>query len=333
MSATSDELVRFFPSATHEALPISIRILSTLRNLTGPGKGNELKSEERAALVGVAAVLACEQIQSKDLPEQSAQKASSVSASHFRSALSLSRRLLSQQASMSPQDSRNKRGDSEDAASLSSGGGLTTQEVLALVTPKTKRYSDFSLSESLANRPVRGSPLRQSVARVASSAPKGQLGPEVTPGRSETASTNHNTELTPTKSAKFVNPRGINLEHPQSSSIPHGKRKRNEDASPFFALRPAMSSAAYPSRSATETNRVKGMDTEDGQNSSWLRRLPEPQISKVQQQRTNAKRRRNKRDWTFSEHCEEWKEGKVSVDEIMIELSDWMKKQETNSGG
>lgn len=61
MSATSDELVRFFPSATHEALPISIRILSTLRNLTGPGKGNELKSEERAALVGVAAVLACEQ--------------------------------------------------------------------------------------------------------------------------------------------------------------------------------------------------------------------------------------------------------------------------------
>lgn len=261
-------------------------------------------------------VLVLPRIQSKDLPEQSAQKASSVSASHFRSALSLSRRLLSQQASMSPQDSRNKRGDSEDAASLSSGGGLTTQEVLALVTPKTKRYSDFSLSESLANRPVRGSPLRQSVARVASNAPKGQLGPEVTPGRSETASTNHNTELTPTKSAKFVNPRGINLEHPQSSSIPHGKRKRNEDASPFFALRPAMSSAAYPSRSATETNRVKGMDTEDGQNSSWLRRLPEPQISKVQQQRTNAKRRRNKRDWTFSEHCEEWKEGKVSVDEV-----------------
>ncbi|WVO19014.1 uncharacterized protein IAS62_000290 [Cryptococcus decagattii] len=138
MSATSDELLRFFPSATHAALPISIRILSTLRHLTGPGKGNELKSEERAALVGVAAVLACEQIQSKDLPEKSAQKASSVSASHFRSALSLSRRLLSQQASMSPQGSRNKRGDPEEATSLSSSGGLTTQKVLALVTPKTK---------------------------------------------------------------------------------------------------------------------------------------------------------------------------------------------------
>ncbi|XAO21540.1 hypothetical protein I312_100293 [Cryptococcus bacillisporus CA1280] len=332
MSATSDELLRFFPSATHAALPISIRILSTLRHLTGPGKGNELKSEERAALVGVAAVLACEQIQSKDLPEKSAQKASSVSASHFRSALSLSRRLLSQQTSMSPQGSRNKRGDPEEATSLSSSGGLTTQKVLALVTPKTKKYSDFSLSESLANRPVRGSPLRQSVARVTSSIPKGQLSPEVTPGRSGAISTNHSTELTPTKSAKFVNPPGVNLVRPQSSSISHSKRKRSGDASSFFALRPDTFSVGYPSGSM-QANRVKGVDMEDGQTSSWLRRLPEPQTSKVQQKRTSAKRRRNKTDWTFSEHREGWEEGKVSFDEIMIELSGWMEKQETNPGG
>lgn len=113
-----------------------------------------------------------------------------------------------------------------------------------------------------------------------------------------------------------MNPRGVNLEYPQSASISHGKRKRSEDASPFFALRPAMSSTRYPSGSVAETNRVKGVDTEDGLNSSWLRRLPEPQIFKVQQKKTNAKRRRDKRDWTFSEHCEGWEEEKVSVDEV-----------------
>lgn len=265
--------------------------------------------------VNTNTVLDLPRIQSKDLPEQSAQKASSVSASHFRSALSLSRRLLSQQGSMSPQGSRNKQGNPEEATSLSSGGGLTTQEVLALVTPKTKRYSDFSLSESLANKPVRGSPLRQSVARVTSSIPKGQLSPEVTPGRSGVISANHSTQLTPTKSAKFVNPRGVNLEHPQSSSISHSKRKRSGDASSFFALRPDTSSVGCPPGSV-QANRVKGVDMEDGQNSSWLRRLPESQTSKVQQKRTNAKRRRNKTDWTFSEHREGWEEGKVSFDEV-----------------
>lgn len=54
------ELYPLFPSATHPAIPIAARILSTLRNLTGPGKGNDLKPEERAALVGISALLGCE---------------------------------------------------------------------------------------------------------------------------------------------------------------------------------------------------------------------------------------------------------------------------------
>ncbi|WRT67901.1 uncharacterized protein IL334_004875 [Kwoniella shivajii] len=93
MSSTT-ELIPLFPSATHPAIPISAQILSTLRHLTAPGKGNDLKPEERAALVGVSALLGCEKIQSKDLPISSAQKASSVSPAHFRSTLSRCRIIL-----------------------------------------------------------------------------------------------------------------------------------------------------------------------------------------------------------------------------------------------
>ncbi|BEI85861.1 hypothetical protein CcaverHIS002_0601480 [Cutaneotrichosporon cavernicola] len=57
-----EELIHLFPSATHPALPVASSILSTLRALTAPGKGNDLRAEERAALVGVSALLACERI-------------------------------------------------------------------------------------------------------------------------------------------------------------------------------------------------------------------------------------------------------------------------------
>lgn len=57
---SSNELTPLFPSATHRALPVASQILSTLRHLTAPGKGNELKPEERPALVGIAALLGCE---------------------------------------------------------------------------------------------------------------------------------------------------------------------------------------------------------------------------------------------------------------------------------
>ena len=61
-SMSTAELIPLFPSATHPALPIASRILSTLRQLTGPGKGNDLRPEERAALVGVSALFGCERL-------------------------------------------------------------------------------------------------------------------------------------------------------------------------------------------------------------------------------------------------------------------------------
>lgn len=57
---SSNELAHLFPSATHPALPVATQILSTLRSLTAPGKGNDLRPEERPALVGIAALLGCE---------------------------------------------------------------------------------------------------------------------------------------------------------------------------------------------------------------------------------------------------------------------------------
>lgn len=60
LAMSSNELAPLFPSATHPALPVATQILSTLRHLTAPGKGNELKPEERPALVGIAALLGCE---------------------------------------------------------------------------------------------------------------------------------------------------------------------------------------------------------------------------------------------------------------------------------
>lgn len=65
---SSAELVPLFPSATHPAIPIAARILSTLRNLTAPGKGNDMKPEERAALVGISALLGCERCVYPHLP-------------------------------------------------------------------------------------------------------------------------------------------------------------------------------------------------------------------------------------------------------------------------
>lgn len=56
----SSELAPFFPLSNHPALSVAHTVLSTLRNLTGPGKGNDLKAEERAALAGVSALIACE---------------------------------------------------------------------------------------------------------------------------------------------------------------------------------------------------------------------------------------------------------------------------------
>lgn len=60
MSASRSEIEPFFPSITHECIRVGMDILSKLRSRTGPGKGNDLKPEEYAALPGVSAFLAAE---------------------------------------------------------------------------------------------------------------------------------------------------------------------------------------------------------------------------------------------------------------------------------
>ncbi|KAK8858684.1 hypothetical protein IAR55_002913 [Kwoniella newhampshirensis] len=140
---STQELVPLFPSATHPALPISAQILSTLRHLTAPGKGNDLKAEERAALVGVAALLGCEKIQSKDLPFSSAQKASSVSPAHFRSSLSRCRKLLESTtlpttSSPTKSDKGKGRGTRQASSSLSPS---KRPAVVVAVTAKTTSTS------------------------------------------------------------------------------------------------------------------------------------------------------------------------------------------------
>ncbi|WVQ83015.1 hypothetical protein IAT38_005153 [Cryptococcus sp. DSM 104549] len=219
---STQELAPLFPTPTHPAIPISAQILSRLRHLTGPGKGNDLKPEERAALVGVAAVLGCEKIQSKDLPEESARKACSVSGPHFRHTLALCRKILASSASspgVSPSrprerssrsspagssvsPSRSASGSASGSASAQSPRVTTTEQVLSsLQTPKKKiKYTSnvdtSGLLRTPASRhksahgnehePARGSPLRQSVTRVPSGVPPPPgLGEEAGEGEGE----------------------------------------------------------------------------------------------------------------------------------------------------
>lgn len=55
------EIAPFFPNRDHPALPRALEILRTLRFQTASGRGNELRAEERSALVGVSVILACEE--------------------------------------------------------------------------------------------------------------------------------------------------------------------------------------------------------------------------------------------------------------------------------
>ncbi|ORX37322.1 hypothetical protein BD324DRAFT_650922 [Kockovaella imperatae] len=136
---SSKELVPLFPSALHPALPIASQILSTLRNLTAPGRGNDLPPEERAALVGISALLGCERVQSKDLVESSAQKASSVSPARFKSALLKSRRIL-ESASV---------GDPSLDASTSRRGSSASPSTRS--TRSTRSHADQADADQVAN--------------------------------------------------------------------------------------------------------------------------------------------------------------------------------------
>jgi hypothetical protein len=62
MSGIAPEYAAFFPPSTHPNIPrYASSVLSTLRSSTGNrGTANELRPEQRAALAGISAILACE---------------------------------------------------------------------------------------------------------------------------------------------------------------------------------------------------------------------------------------------------------------------------------
>ncbi|KAK4685683.1 hypothetical protein P7C73_g4462, partial [Tremellales sp. Uapishka_1] len=263
---SSHELIPLFPSATHPAIPIATRILSTLRLLTAPGKGNDLKPEERAALVGVSAMLGCEKMQSKDLPLSSAQKASSVSPAHFKSCLAHSRRILSAiDLDVSP-SRKNKPSASTSTAPI---------PILSPVsTPKKKfQYSsgvDLSglagRSGSLKSTPAQSSPLKQSV----------------TPYKEHEGAGEEEEEMqTPTKKVKYAVKAGVDLQ-----AGPSTKRKR-EDTSAFLSLRPGSS---------------RGNETSPTPGEKELMDMLRPKRKEREVGRAKKVRREQPRmDWTFRE--------------------------------
>ncbi|WVR06464.1 hypothetical protein IAU60_003495 [Kwoniella sp. DSM 27419] len=383
---STHELVPLFPSATHPALPISVQILSTLRHLTAPGKGNDLKPEERAALVGVSALLGCEKIQSKDLPLSSAQKASSVSPAHFRSTLSRCRKLLESlpsspgEPSVSPSKrSPAKRGagrgeetevppavgaGTEAGPSSPTKGGTAVEDVLnPLSTPKKKyKFSSgvdiFSLVRTPRtprhHEPVTASPLRQSVTRqpstkyakgdlttrlageprrVAEGNPGGlsqdddqgrgrdELEREVEQeqGEEQDAGTGPGT---PTKKVKYAQPVGVDLEHPPASIPAPTRKRKQESASAFFALRPGLSGGPAATVSGLDP-KARGTGVDAMREDEWMHRLPRER--RTRQPREKKPSQVRKVDWTYTEQV--WSAGPAAdLDKVWSELSMWLEQ-------
>ncbi|WWC70881.1 uncharacterized protein I206_104833 [Kwoniella pini CBS 10737] len=351
---SSHELIPLFPSATHPAIPISVQILSKLRHLTAPGKGNDLKGEERTALVGVAALLGCERIQSKDLLLSSAQKASSVSPSHFRSTLSKCRILL--ESIPSPNNSSlhkspSKNSSTSTSTSISNDGGNDQIEddlnsthtpclnirsenlINPLQTPKKKyKFSSGIDISSLVKSPnnqnqnnnktpkksydsVIASPLRQSIIRQTSNQIQSSSSlPESPIKEVILKEIDIDIEKTPSKKNKYNN--GIDLENPPSiiKSVKNQRNRNNENSNSFFALRPGNS--ITPSKSIINQNQEQEKEEE-----SWMHRRPEETHKKSKRfevekhQKTKKKNEIRKVDWTYKEDI--W--GKSIKDDIDFE--------------
>ncbi|WVF69125.1 hypothetical protein IAT40_003899 [Kwoniella sp. CBS 6097] len=411
--SSSNELIPLFPSATHPALPISAQILSTLRHLTAPGKGNDLRPEERAALVGVAALLGCERIQSKDLPLASAQKASSVSPAHFRSTLTRCRKLLEDASTKSPTTSPSKRSPRKQpsnsasasasdtattststtglgeslggAESNSNGNQVTTQDVInPLATPK-KKYkfsSGIDISSlvktprtpqtpriSHAHEPSTASPLRHSVVRQPSAKHPNPNPKKIDVNASASAvdeleldaideeedgdlglglARGNKVEVgTPTKKVKYSNPVGIDLENPPASIPRTSRKKKEEDASAFFALRPGSGAGGSASSSRTKAEVLAGTDDAYEDEEAWMHRRPQEththrtpgrrgdEQARLERRKKRQKREREKKvDWTFSESV--WgsrSDEKVDkqLERIWSELPTWLEKNGRSS--
>ncbi|WVQ65656.1 uncharacterized protein L199_003834 [Kwoniella botswanensis] len=370
---SSNELIPLFPSATHPAIPISAQILSTLRHLTGPGKGNDLKPEERAALVGVSALLGCEKIQSKDLPLSSAQKASSVSPAHFRSTLSKCRILLESIPSPSVSPSKRSTGGSPSKRSSTStagnspskkssnshsnslgipedidieesitpSGGVRPEDVLSpLQTPKKKyKFSSGLDISSLVKSPrtprtydsVIASPLRQSVTRQ----PSTKHPQHTTKNQQE----EEDVERTPSKKNKFIatpgHGPGVDLENPPPASAIRSvqKRRKGEDPSAFFALRPGSGNISH-----TPDKIGSGGGGQEVEGEGWMHRRPEEthRKNKVRRVDQEGEIRRKKRkevrkvDWTYKEGV--WgRQKEAELDQVWKDLDIWLERNDMSS--
>ncbi|KAL1408191.1 hypothetical protein Q8F55_004996 [Vanrija albida] len=269
----SHELAPLFPSATHPALPVAADILSTLRHLTAPGKGNDLRPEERTALVGVAALLGCERVQSHDLLETAVQRASSVSPARFKSALATSRRLLATADAQSPS---RRRPATQSAPAPSAAPALSP-----FATPK-KRFkyaSGVDVSALVSpHAPATGSPLRACAtpSRLAAAENDADTTPSKRAGGGET---------TPSKRARGDDDE-VELETTPTKRT-SARRRADDDVAAFFALRPGAGSSPDNGKAAAAAPPDASLD--------FLRRLPSP----APLPRPRAKRPR--RDWRYAE--------------------------------
>lgn len=286
-------------------------------------------------------------VQSKDLLQSSAQKASSVSPAHFRSALAHARRLLKTvdlPALGASPPKRSSRASSSttsptkpDAPLASTDVAREAEETIAPApnlfnTPRKKyKYSSgVDVSALIRNtprsnhEPAMSSPLRHSVtpSKRPMSSPRDEA---ATPtGKTleaieEEAAAKAGDELrTPSKRVKYGTRPGVDLERVEVPPVILSARKKREDASAFFALRPGVAGTAsgdlvQDGLGKTPSGRIP---FEDG--------LPEvhtPTFRRKRQEGERKARVRRKRDWTYSESV--WTRDTSANREVLEKVSCW----------
>ena len=234
--------------------------------------------------------------------EKSAQKASSVSPAHFKSALQHAKRILS---SIPPETRRLPRASSSSNTSnaVSAAGSSLTQVSPAkspFQTPKKKFKSssgvDLSGLSKSPHEPIKGSPLKQSLTPSKSankihttgegSNGAGDDGKGRSDGEGGVGGVSEEEISTPTK--RKHPRRGVDLENIQAEG---SEKRQRVDTSAFFALRPGSgASAASPVRTWTPIHDDDGFEA----------RLPE--VDQIKDgKKAESERKEPRRDWTYSE--------------------------------
>ena len=270
-------------------------------------------------------------VQSKDLVESSAQKASSISPARFRTALAKSRRILETVSIPSLDPSPSRRRPSSSSPSKAEKPAESEQEAVGekraagpspFTTPKKRfKYSSGvdisglvkgspgSPSSRHKHEPAAASPLRHSVT-PSSRKPRGSKGKERDDGDGtnvDDADDGYGDEddpmavagdgKTPTKRVKYAVRPGVDLDTATEDlpdETPRTRRSRL-DTSAFFALRPGSASdAVTPNGERSTPRKGKYIPVEDG--------LPEVRPPRRSRPETETKaEKRRKRDWTYSE--------------------------------